>query len=308
MSDDIGDKIGDGVKAIPEDLSKLVKGDIKLGKLKIPKIAVAGVAVGVVVFVALKSRSKSGSVSTGFLSTNKADEYSSSNQEQPLPSASPLVGNPLGSIVNPASPSQVTLPSIPTPSVPELSGLPNLEPIDLSNSNIPILSTAYNPNTDFGDATNYAGNTGFVTPKDSKYELPKGNSVFKGTKGKGETVPNTTPKQYTDALAKKNAEKAVQATVKPLQTVFNSFSNLYKTINPYAAPSPQVPVKTIAPIPTSRQSIVVQNNTKPISYPSFYPTVNSPYISSRGGFGSVIPTQIKAAVPNVKGRLTRTAN
>lgn len=53
------------VKAIPQDLEGLVKGDIKLGKFHIPKAAIAAVVVGGVAVFAYVNRNKSGGSSTG---------------------------------------------------------------------------------------------------------------------------------------------------------------------------------------------------------------------------------------------------
>jgi len=197
--------IGEEVKGIPEDIGNLVKGDVKLGKFKVPKIAIGGVIVAVVAFLALRSGSKKGSsgVSASGGSSDSGSGFfglggSSGGSGGIDTSGSNGTGNAATDLIN-------SLPDIPLPdvslpvfsgSVPtspvginEYGGIPDfgLFPLDGSNqaingmdNNIPYMTSGI-PNYDPAEGR------GFVPP-------PK-NSTEKTTnplkKGLG-TKPNST--------------------------------------------------------------------------------------------------------------------
>lgn len=141
------------IQKLPSDVEGFFQGDISIGKTKIPKIAIAGVVIGLVVILALRSRVKvagGGSSSSVGASSGNSGDLGFSNPLsglQPLSNNSSLNSNPLGAIPSSNIPTpNLTLPDL---SIPPLSGLPMSSFPDFSS--IPVIGSGVGA---------YFGNTG----------------------------------------------------------------------------------------------------------------------------------------------------
>lgn len=203
------------VKAIPQDLEGLVKGDVKLGKFHVPKAAIAAVIVGTVAVFAYVNRNKVGGSSAGSANGDVGNGTFGTSEGN----SSTVSGGGVGSTDSGTIPAD-TSNSNPTPSIPPIfdipsnnggsdsgSGgfnLPSLPDFNNGGFSLPSLGSdnGYSnqvPYMGYGDGNNYAipmngGNTGIVSPINvgsnpvTKVTNPLRGALGKVAKGIGSPV------------------------------------------------------------------------------------------------------------------------
>lgn len=261
--------IGDEVKDIPQDLEGLVKGDVSIGGKKIPKVAIAGLVVGLVVVLAIYTKKKSSGSSGGSTSGTGINGSGSglgsiSGDSFGGSSAGDLIGGIDAS--SPLSPlNNIPLPDIPIPVLTNNDTNPNYGEVptlpyapDMSGFSIPVMGS-------YGDYSDNTGINGANVPVQVNYST---GGVFKGKVtdsrlGKvTKKIPLNNPLNKTPMVLTKLAPKpviqpikyivpapikqAVVNTVNPFVNVINLVGNLFNS--PKIQPLPKVVVPVYAPM------------------------------------------------------------
>lgn len=272
------------IKAIPTDVENIVKGDIKLGKTKVPKVAVVAGVVGVVAFIALKSRKSSGgsnSLIPSYLqgqtqlgsdgSTASVPNSSQSaldsvlgNTTPPDASGIPLPNIPLPDLgtINTNLPSLPSLPDIQLPTLPatdfSMPSVPYLSPDyqlpDFSQLGSNLRSSDYNPfvNTGFmGDYNSSSFNTpSKLTPKPTQHA----------------NIPTSTKSSYTGSKLPTRGQAPIPTNTgvikpNPVLNVVQSFVNGVLQFNQLAK---KVSSAVATPKPTPKPT--VPTSKPPVTY------------------------------------------
>jgi len=265
----------DEIKAIPEDLASFTKGDVKLGNTKIPKIAIALIAVGIVAFLALKS-SSTGQKSTSSVPTDNTSDGNGDSALTPLPvNETPLsgiggvssggytdgnsglipLGNDGGFLFGGGS-------AFNDLGVPNLSGNSQVISPDLGLSPIPY----------FGSSSYDTGYLGDILPQQPQAPLQNIVASSSGLVNANKQVTNPLQKALGTQLNKQQVSNPLQSALgqqftkqptslaipkpvvqqfKPVSTVVSTFSNLAKNLVSVITPKPAVkPVITVPKVNT----------------------------------------------------------
>jgi hypothetical protein len=200
--------IEDEVTKIPNDIANVVRGDIKLGNTRVPKIIPVVGVVGVVAFLAIKNRSKG----SGSAVVSPNGSVLSSPQENTLPQDAqnglidslgnlpdfkPDTGGSSGTTTLP----EVTLPDIKLPDLGNFN-LPNFPTPDLSSYSLPSLASF-----DYGQ--NYS------EPPQQSYSVPYMAST------------NNPPAPFNAGL-EKNYKSGINNVVNSIK---NAYSSIFKSVS-----------------------------------------------------------------------------
>lgn len=187
----------DEIGKIPEDIQEFTKGSVKIGSVKIPKIALIGAAIGGVAFIAIRSRRNSGSSEPLMSNTGQTDELLSAIQG----------GSESGTPSNPIAFNPIDTGNEDTP----IEKFSDYVPPDIA-----LPSVRNDPNDYYNEGySNYNGN--YVLPDesyyDSQYQVANPNIPYLGITSQSNYQPNVVesvqPKQSS-------LQKAIQNISQPV--------------------------------------------------------------------------------------------
>lgn len=298
------------IKSIPSDVENIVKGDIKIGKARVPKIAVVGGVVGLVAFIALKSRGKGGSFIPSGLQSNTTSQLSEDGSTATIPNSSQSALDSLLGNTTPPDASGIPLPNIPLPDLgnistdfPQLPSLPqitlpdfgSLPSTDFSLPSIPYMQ----PDSGYMSGYDLLGdraypNTGIVPPAytnsaiqppNPKKVVPQPTKQYKG----GTSIPVGSTNTQSRVTGSKTPVK--NTGIVPPKLQLPQLNTIPKAVNFF-----------VNGVQQFTNAVKVIQQPKPISIPSSKPTtvVSKPPVTYNPitGSGYIPPVIIKQPAPS----------
>lgn len=302
----------DEISQIPSDIGNLVKGDVSVGSLKVPKIAIAVGAVGLVAFIALRGRNKGSSAEPYPLTGNTDSSGNNPLNSSIIPSATNFgydqqAEENANDVFNQVIPTSVNENAVPKPI--GSGGMANFKNTDLSIGGLitppkndtyeDVYSYEYEPIGNYaipymGSASDYsmpsypADSYNPIVNQPVQPVIPKiTNGLNKGVVAKPVTGDFNRPKTGSTPI-----QTVISKPTQPPKTVNTPVQKPVVTNPPKVTPRPitvSQPPKVVKPVVVSNPPKVAPRPTAPAAPPKVTPkpVTAPPKVTSKPNIRSV---------------------